>query len=73
MEDASVANHDPALKTLKACLKTATTSAAKAACRQAYADSEGATTEGGKVFVTPDGEAQFVTDGGKVFHGGKVF
>ena len=31
------------------------------------------TTDGGKVFSTPDGNAVFVTDGGKVFTGGKVF
>ena len=69
-----MAGPTPAQKALKQCLRDAGNDAVKkAACQKTFADSEGATTEGGKVFVTPDGEATFVTNGGKVFHGGKVF
>ena len=41
-------------------------------CEADFTAIPGNTVEGGKVFVTPDGTATFITDGGKVF-GGKVF
>jgi len=41
-------------------------------CEAQFTAVPGTTVEGGKVFLTPDGTATFITDGGKVF-GGKVF
>ena len=61
-----------AIKKLKQCMKAATTQAARDACQLQFDQEPGATTTGGKVFSTPDGNAVFVTNGGKVF-GGKVF
>ena len=57
---------------LKQCMKAATTQAQRDACQARSSRAQGATTTGGKVFGTADGNGVFVTDGGKVF-GGKVF
>ena len=54
---------------LKSCLKAAGNDPAKKADCQAKFSGAGGTVDGGKVFVTPDGQATFVTDGGKVFSG----
>ena len=67
-----MAPENQAIKKLKQCMKTATTQGDRDACQAAFEQSQGATTTGGKVFSTPDGNAVFVTNGGKVF-GGKVF
>ena len=68
-----MANDQKILGDLKQCLKDCHGDAAcMAACQAAFEGSSG-TTEQGKVFVTPDGSTAFVTDGGKVFNGGKVF
>ena len=60
-----------AQKDLKKCLADGVKS--KTECYNDFQKAANATIEGGKVFVTPDGEATSVTTGGKVFNGGKVF
>jgi hypothetical protein len=60
-----------AQKALKQCLADGIKT--KTQCYADFQKATGATAEGGKVFVTPDGEATSVTTGGKVFNGGKVF
>ena len=64
--------HKRAQDALKKCLNDAKTGADKAACLTKFGAAVGVAPQGGKVFETPDGEATFVTTGGKVF-GGKVF
>lgn len=63
-----------ALDDLKKCMKAAKGDKAKRdACEATFDATQGATTEGGKVFSISDGSAVFVSNGGKVFGGGKVF
>ena len=61
MSDQSI--HDK----LRACLTTAGSNVTKKqACERAFV-AAGGKVEGGKVFSTPDDEATFATNGGKVF------
>jgi len=58
---------DPAMKELKRCLREANGDRdAIARCEDAF-ERSGGTSEGGKVFIAPDGSASLVTEGGKVF------
>ena len=68
-----MAPQNAALKKLQVCMKGANTQAERDACQATFEKSQGATTDGGKVFGTADGNGVFVTDSGKVFTGGKVF
>ena len=52
---------------LRRCLAAAGSSASKKLDCQRKFEAAGGKVEGGKVFFTPDGEATFVTNGGKVF------
>jgi hypothetical protein len=54
---------------LRKCMKAAGNDAAKRAACEAAFKADGGSVDGGKVFTTPDGEATFVTNGGKVFNG----
>ena len=56
---------------LRSCLKAAGKDAAKQAACQAAFEGAGGTVDGGKVFMTPEGDATFTTNGGKVFVGRK--
>ena len=69
-----MAPQNAALRNLKVCMKGAKTQADRDACQATFENAPGGgTTTGGKVFGTADGNGVFVTDGGKVFTGGKVF
>jgi hypothetical protein len=62
-----------ALNDLKRCMRDANgDQRLMDACEATFKAVQGTTTEGGKVFSISDGNAAFVTHGGKVF-GGKVF
>jgi hypothetical protein len=54
---------------LKTCLHQAGNDATKLAACETKFKSAGGTVEGGKVFVTPNGDATVRTNGGKVFSG----
>ena len=68
-----MADHKKTHDDLRNCVKGAHGDKAQIAiCEGTASAAPDTTVEGGKVFMTPDGTATFVTDGGKVF-GGKVF
>jgi hypothetical protein len=73
VEEASMADQNTALADLKKCMTDAKGDAGKmAACQTAFDNQAGTTVTGGKVFSITDGSGVFVTDGGKVFGGGKA-
>ena len=62
-----MADDQKMINDLKKCMKDANGDPdAMKICRQNF-EAAGGTTEGGKVFTTPNGGKVFVTDGGKVF------
>jgi len=54
---------------LRSCMHAAGKDTAKQAECETKFKSAGGIVEGGKVFITPDGDSTFVTNGGKVFSG----
>jgi len=58
---------DQAMTDLIACLDEANGNPHKVVNCQTKFEHAGGKTDGGKVFIAPDGSAVYVTDGGKVF------